>query len=191
MYAKCLIGCQWQVCESCRLEQDKKNKDENTVLQMKGKKKSRLANNANRRWFCIFLLQSLSRSWSWAALTPADSGIWGTEQDAEAQMSQGQFGAKQEQVFRLLVTSSCLRAKVLCFPVLTTELFSSAAEFWLHSNNLWTHMLIFVDLKFQKNSQLLHLQLSLILVSFQLFLLFLYFKRMAAWWRNILTKQPP
>lgn len=102
----------------------KRMKMKTPCCRWKGKKKkSRLANNANCRWFCIFLLQSLSRSWSWAALTPADSGIWGTEQDAEAQMSQGRFGAKQEQVFRLLVTSSCLRAKVLCFPVLATELF--------------------------------------------------------------------
>lgn len=124
----------------------KRTKMKASCCRWKEKKKSRLANNANCRWFCIFLLWSLSWSWSRAAITPADSGIWGAEQDAEAQMSQEQFGAKQEQVFRLLVTNSCLQAKVLCFPVLTTELFSSAAEFWRHSNNLWTKGLTdFVD----------------------------------------------
>lgn len=74
------------------------------------------------------------------------------------QVSQNQSGVKQEQVFRLQVTSSCLQAKVLCFLVLATELVSSAAEFCLHSNNLWTkgltHMLISVHSKIQKNSQL-------------------------------------
>lgn len=50
------------------------------------------------------------------------------------QVSQCQSGVKQQQVFRLQVTNSCLQAKGLCFLVLATELFSSDAEFCLYSH---------------------------------------------------------
>lgn len=62
----------------------------------KGEKMSWLANNANCRWFCIFFPAVSQPKLKSAALTPADSGIWGAEQDAEAQMSQRRFGVKSE-----------------------------------------------------------------------------------------------